>query len=293
MRFGGFVITYNRPLVLIDTLNKFFSQSYSPELIWVIDNSENLETDHIIASLLNPKIKYFRMGYNAGPSGAAVRGLQLCAEEGLDWIFWGDDNDPPFFPDTFEKLLSIREGNPFCGIVGSVGHFFDRRKGVIKRVQTRLLEKKEYIQVDYVGGGMTMIVSSQIVKKGILPDPGLFFGFEDLDFCLKANRQGFAVLVHCGVFRALREKHNRLDYERPLYRKKKNAAREYYSLRSLLYISDTLTLNSMRNQLILKWIGKAFYGFRYGLIYGWINFRMILLAFYHYGRGIKGKTMDL
>lgn len=293
MRFGGFVITYNRPLILVDTLNKLFSQTYSPELIWVIDNSENLETDHIIASLLNPKIKYFRMGYNAGPSGAAVRGLQLCAKEGLDWIFWGDDNDPPFFPDTFEKLLSIREGNPFCGIVGSVGHFFDRRKGVIKRVQTRLLEKKEYIQVDYVGGGMTMIVSSQIVKKGILPDPGLFFGFEDLDLCLKANRQGFVVLVHCGVFLALREKHNKLDYERPLYRKKKNATREYYSLRSLLYISDTLTLNTMRNQLILKWIGKSVYGFRYGLSYGWINFRMILLAFFHYGCGIKGKTLDL
>lgn len=293
MRFGGFVITYHRPEILLDTLEKLFAQTYPPELIWVIDNSENLDTDQIIASQLNPRIKYFRMGYNAGPAGAAVKGLQLCTQEGLDWILWADDNDPPFFPDTFEKLLSIRNENPFCGIIGSVGHFFDRKKGVIKRVQTRLLEKKPTIQVDYVAGGMSMMVNSDIVKAGILPDPDLFFGFEELDFCLKASRRGFAILVNSEVFLALREKHNRVHFDRPFYRKKQKPVREYYSLRNLLVISDTLTLNSMRYQLIKKWSAKMLYGFRYGPSYGMKNAKMIFLAFLHYFRGVNGKTFDL
>ena len=287
------MITYNRPKVLVETLKKLFDQTIAPELIWVIDNSDNLETDHAIASLMNPKVKYYRMGFNAGPAGAAVKGLQLCTEEGLDWILWADDNDPPFFPDTFEKLLSIRDVNPFCGVIGSVGHFFDRKKGVIKRVQTRLLEKKTSIQVDYVAGGMSMMVNSEVVKVGVLPNAELFFGFEELDYCLRVGRRGFSILVHCEVFLALREKHNRVHFDRPFYRKKNKPVREYYSLRNLLIISDSLTLNSMKGQLIKKWLAKIIYGFRYGPSYGFANARMILLAFYHYFRGVKGKTLDL
>jgi len=292
-RLGGFIITYNRPQILLETIQKLFAQSHPPELLWIIDNSNNLDTDHAISSLLDSRVKYFRMGYNAGPAGAAKKGLQLCADSGMDWILWADDNDPPFFPDTLERLISIRDANPFCGIIGSVGHFFDRKKGVIKRIQSRLLERKEYVEVDFVAGGMSMIVSSEVVRAGILPDEDLFFGFEELDFCLKTSRRGFAILVHCRLFLELRKLHQRIDFERPLYKKKKNPAREYYSLRNLLMISESLTLNTMKSRLIKKWIAKSVYGFKYGLGYGFQNAKMIFLAFYHYRKGIKGKTLDL
>ncbi len=293
VRLGGFIITYNRPKILLETIRKLFDQSFPPELLWIVDNSENLETDHAIAGLLDPRIKYYRMGYNAGPAGAAKKGLELCGAEDLDWIYWGDDNDPPFFEDTFEKLLSIQDANPYCGIIGSVGHFFDRKKGVIKRIQSRLLEKKDCLEVDVVAGGMSMLVNKSVIKSGIFPDEDLFFGFEELDFCLKVSRRGFSILVHCGVFLELRKLHKRTDFERPLYKKKTNPSREYYSLRNLLMISDKLTLNAMKSRLIKKWLAKAVYGFRYGIGYGVQNARMIFLAFYHYHKGIKGKTIPL
>lgn len=293
MIFAGFVMTYNRPQILVDTIRKLFAQSYPPEFIWVIDNSENLETDHAVVSLMDLRVKLHRMGYNSGPAGAAKKGLELCARDGADWILWGDDNDPPFFGDTFEKLLAIKDVNPFCGVIGSVGHFFDRKKGVVKRIQSRLLEKKETFEVDFVAGGMSMIVSSDLIKAGIFPNEDLFFGFEELDFCLKASRRGFTILVHCGVFLKLRKLHNRMDFERPIYKKKNKPEREYYSLRNLLMISDTLTLPAMRNQLIRKWLGKSIYGFRYGLKYGFRNAQMIFLAFNHYIMGVKGKTISI
>lgn len=293
MRLGGFIITYQRPVILLQTIKEIFEQSHPPELLWIIDNSENLETDHAIAGLLNYKIKYYRMGYNSGPAGAAAKGLELCGKEGLDWIYWGDDNDPPFRLDCFERLLAIRESNPFVGILGTVGHFFDRKKGVVKRVQTRLLKRKETLAVDYVAGGMTMLVKGEVARAGIVPDPKLFFGFEDLDFCLSVGRKGYAILVDCKLFIEARELHNRLDFERPTYKVKSNLNREYYSLRSLLMISDKLTLNAMRNKLIKRWIAKSIYGFRFGPRYGLKNFKLIWLAFWHYSRGISGKTIDL
>lgn len=293
MKFGGFVITYNRPEILLQTLDKLFQQTYPVDFLWVIDNSEGLETDHAIASLLNPKVKYYRMGYNAGPAGAAAIGLELCNQDGADWIYWGDDNDPPFFEDTFERLLAYKDVNPFCGILGSVGHFFDRKKGVIKRIQSRLLEKKEYLKVDSVAGNMSMIVNAKMVQEGIIPNSDLFFGFEELDFCLKASRRGYSIIVPCSIFLELRKLHQRTEFERPLYKKKENLVREYYSLRNLLMISDSLTLNTMRNQLLTKSLGKAIYGFKYGVSYGFTNAKMILKALIHYKKGIIGKTLDL
>ncbi|PZX49806.1 GT2 family glycosyltransferase [Algoriphagus ratkowskyi] len=290
---GGFIITYNRPEILKDTIAKVFEQTHPPEILWIIDNSENLRTDHMIASLLDSRIKYHRMGYNAGPAGAAAVGLELCTEDGADWIYWGDDNDPPFRLDCFQRLLAIRDVNPYCGVLGAVGHFFDRKKGVIKRIQTRLLEKKEWIPVDTIAGGMCMIVSKDVVKAKIFPDKDLFFGFEELDFCLKASRKGFALVVDCGLFLESRKESGRLIFARPAYQKKSNLNREYYSLRNLLFISDSLTLNTMKRKLIGKWILKAFYGYRYGLGYGWKNMRLIFLALLHYYGGVKGKTIDL
>jgi len=151
-------------------------------MLWIIDNSEGLETDHEIASLLDSRLKYYRIGHNAGPAGGAAKGLELCAAEGLDWIYWGDDNDPPFRWIAFERLLAIRTENPFVGVLGTVGQFFDRKKGVIKRVQSRLLERKDVIEVDYVAGGMCMLVSGEVAREKIAPDVSLFFGFEELDF---------------------------------------------------------------------------------------------------------------
>ena len=293
MRFGGFIITYNRSEIILQTIHEIFAQSLPPELLWIIDNSDSLETDQAIASTFDSRLKYYRMGYNSGPAGAAVKGLELCGFEGLDWIYWGDDNDPPEEQDCFERLLANRIENPYCGVIGSVGQFFDRNKGVIKRVQTRLLEKKKSISLDYVAGGKNMIISGEVARKGIAPDPNLFFGFEELDFCLKVKRQGYEIVVDCGLFLEARKRSNRLDFERPLYKRKSNLSREYYSLRNLLMISDSLTLNKMKAQLYLKWISKSFYGFRYGISYGVKNFQMIWLAFFHYWKGISGKTIDL
>ncbi|WP_268035811.1 glycosyltransferase [Algoriphagus sp. PAP.12] len=293
MRFGGFIITYNRPKILLKTIDAIFTQSHPPELIWIIDNSDNLETDQALAGLLDSRIHYYRMGYNSGPAGAAAKGLQLCADEGFDWIYWGDDNDPPFRNDCFERLLAIRDQNPFTGVLGSVGQFFDRKNGVIKRVQSRLLEKKETLEVDYVGGGMCMLVSGQIAREGVCPDPGLFFGFEELDFCLKVCRKGYVIIVDCKLFLEARKIYHRTNFDRPYYQKKLNLNREYYSLRNLLFIADTLTLPSMKYKLVQKWSLKSIYGFRYGISYGFTNFKLIMLAFIHFSKGIKGKTIEL
>lgn len=293
MNFGGFIITYQRPQVLLKTLEDIFKQTFPPQHLWIIDNSEDRDTERAILEKNDSRLTYVRIGKNTGPAGAAAKGLEICGKAGLDWIYWGDDNDPPFRADCFERLLAIRDKNPFCGILGAVGQYFDRTKGKILRVQTRLLEKKPWIEVDYVAGGMCMLVSGEVARAGIAPDSKLFFGFEELDFCLKVKRKGYSLVVNCGLFLEARAKYGRLGFERPLYQKKTHLVREYYSLRNLLYISDSVSLPFMKRNLYQKWSLKAFYGFRFGISYGWKNLKMIFLALMHYWSGRMGKTLDL
>lgn len=292
LRFGGFIITYNRPEILKITIEKIFSQSIPPQVLWIIDNSEGSETSEMLVRMNDIRVFYHRMGFNSGPAGAAGKGLEICGNEGLDWIYWGDDNDPPFRHDCYERLLELGNGITSCGVIGTVGHYFDRESGVLKRIETKVLEKRKSIEVDYVAGGMCMLVRGDVARHGIKPNPDLFFGFEELDFCLKVKRRGYQIIVDCKLFLAAREKSNRLNFSQPSYIKKENLAREYYSLRNLLIISDSMTFNSMKRRLYLKWGVKAFYGFRFGLPYGLKNFRMIALAFYHFWRGIKGRTIS-
>lgn len=290
---GGFVVTYHRPAILKETIRKIFDQTVPLSKLFIMDNSEDSLTETMILELQDERLFYYRMGFNAGPAGAAKKGLELCGKDGFDWIFWGDDNDPPFRSDCFERLLAIQYESPYVGVIGSVGQFFDKKKGVIKRVQTRLLEKKKTLEVDYVAGNMCMLVKGEVARVGICPDPELFFGFEELDFCLKVQRRGYIILVDSCLFLEARKASGRLEYEVPIYYKKQNLNREYYSLRNLLYISNELSLNEMNKRLHLKWIAKCFYGFRYGFRYGFQNFQLIFLAFSHYWKGVKGKTIDL
>ena len=57
------------------------------------------------------------------------------------------------------------------------------------------LLNKDAVEVDMVAGGQTMLVKAVVIRKHILPEERLFFGFEDLDFSLKVRAAGFKIFV--------------------------------------------------------------------------------------------------
>jgi len=273
------MMTYERPLILKGTIKKVLSQTFPPDKILVVDNSETEDTQELISSLNNPKIAYHRVGYNAGPAMAAKIGLQKLAEEGYQWIYWGDDDDPPVFEDAFEQLfLAISENkNRRVGVVGAVGQYLNRISGNIRRVSNQDLKKESQISVDSIAGGMSMIVSAEVVKLGIFPEEKLFFGFEELDFCLKTKQAGFDLLVPSLLFLRSREKYNRVNYKRPAYVVKEVSSlkRQYYSIRNILWIYRAHRMYFAFLYQLLKNIFKSLYGFRYGISYGKLNFMMV------------------
>jgi GT2 family glycosyltransferase len=194
--YAAFVMTYKRPAILLDTINKLFNQTFPPEVVLIVDNDPDKSALSLVNNFPKNKVQYHAVGYNSGPAGGAYLGLKLLFEQNWDWVLWADDDDPPAFNDSIQNIFSLKEqykGKKTIGILGAVGANFNKFKGAITRINS---DKIEAVQiVDYIGGSMSPIVNKQVFNKSILPNPDLFFGFEDLSFCLQVKKAGFEILI--------------------------------------------------------------------------------------------------
>jgi len=295
MKFAAFIMTYERSDILEGTIQKLLQQTVPPIEILIVDNSATDSTESLIKALDISNVSYYKVGYNSGPAGAAYYGLKILAEKGYDWIYWGDDDDPPLFNTTFDTLLQIAQTAPKCGTVGTVGHFFDFRKGIIKRVEDEvLLNSTGLLAIDHIGGNQSRIVNGKLIREfQLYPDKDLFFGFEDLDIDLKIKKAGYHLYVDKELYLKHRKHSGRINFtsnqrEKPLL---KSYWREYYSTRSLLYIFTFQKLYFALFYLTLKKILKLLYSFKYGSSFGIYNLRITLLAYYHFAIGKKGLTI--
>ncbi len=284
-------MTYEREYILEDTIEKIFSQTFPPEKILIVDNSLTHKTEELINSINNPKVVYHRVGYNSGPAGAAGIGLSILAKEGYDWIYWGDDDDPPYFENTFEILLNIALSNLKCGCVGCVGQFFNKTTGFIERVPDKELRTEGFLEVDTIAGGMSKIINgNMILELRILPEEKLFFSFEDLDIDIKIKNSGYKLLVDKQFYLRHRVEFNRLDLPKKVFQKKSNHAliREYYSIRNVLFILYKSKWYKAFVIILFYSFLKQFLRFKQGLGIGFSGFKIFFIAFFHFLTGKFG-----
>lgn len=280
--FAAFIMTYERPAILRNTIDALFSQTLPPEKILIVDNSESEDTRAMISELNYPGVDYYRVGYNSGPAGAAKIGLQKLVAEGYQWIYWGDDDNPPPESDVFEVLLKngseLIDNGIKLGAIGASGSLFNKFSGKLQRLKNKDLNKN--VAVDMIAAN-TFIINSLPVKQGILPHEPLFFGFEELDFCLQMKNRGFALYCHGPMLLRHRQMFNRPEevvvksYKEDGYQLR----RRYYSYRNLLYIMvyrQRLYWTSL--MLMTRWMIKAMLNIRFGYTYFFSSSRLLATA---------------
>lgn len=294
MKLAAFLTVYERGDLLSNTIYSIYSQVVKPLKIIVIDNSTSNNLELVVKSINFQTISYFHIGKNLGPAGAASFALNKLVNEGYDWVYWGDDDDPPSDPETFKRLLEIAVEYPESGIIGKVGgKFFPGR------ARTRVFGNSELnpiVEADYVTGGKQMIVSAQVVKAGVLPNPKLFFGFEELEYCLRVKDAGFKVLVDGkGIIEARNQAgnfHKNYRWRSKSLGDNTRINRHYYSVRNMLFILWTrghyfgyfffLTKNLIKIPLSLK----------YGISYFSKFSKLTLIAISHQWQGRFGQYIS-
>jgi GT2 family glycosyltransferase len=281
--FAAFIITKDRPLELIETIKKLFSQSIPPSYILVVDNGSQTESKDRINVLNDIRILHHSIGYNAGPAGGAYWGMKLLFEKEYDWVLWVDDDDPPKFDNLIEDLFDIvhHNDNEGLGMVGAVGERFDRKKGRIVRFNDEHL--KGYLEVDTISGNMFPLVSKRTFEKGILPNKDLFFGFEELDFGLSLKRADFKILTSGTLHLKHRIQAGRLNLITNKNQKKLYSSlwREYYSARNLAFIlfhQEKSLIGTLT--CICRNIIKSFVVFKHGFTYGIKVSSLILMGLF-------------
>jgi GT2 family glycosyltransferase len=294
MKFAGFIMTFCRKEIAIQSILKIFEQSVKPEELLIIDNDPEMSASLISSSLSHLPLSYIPMGYNAGPSGAAKKGLELLLAKGYDFVAWYDDDDPPYFEDVHEVLLKVLHDNPNCGCTGVVGQLFDRRKGLMKRVDDRQLEGDGYIEVDNIAGNMIKIINAALIRQhAITPEEKLFFGFEELDLDLQIKKYGYSLLVEKSIYRRHRALHKRvgIKLKKNVFKSDRQLKRDYYSTRNMLYLLKREHLFKAMLFTLARVIAKSIISFRYGLKYGLISIKYQSLALLHFVFSIYGKKV--
>lgn len=301
MSFAGFIMTYEREDVLAKTINKIFDQTRPPEKLLIVDNSHSDNTERLISQLSDSRLAYFRMGYNGGPAGAAKVGMQILAREGFEWIYWGDDDDPPRVINAFEILLSIpgRINEKKIGALGLMGNRFNFKKGAFSRIPNE--ELKGIVEVDSIAGNNTLIINGQAALKCALPDQRLFFGLEELDYCLSLKGGGYKLFIDGDMYFLLKKTANKhlansevSDYRHLSFDVRRESLwREYYSIRNLIF----LLIYKRKNYrtaifVIIKFLVKVVISFRRGVNFGYVYGKTTLQAIIDALRGKMGKTIE-
>jgi hypothetical protein len=183
-------------------------------------------------------------------------------------VYWGDDDDPPQTADSIERLLELAAAaGDDIGGVGSTGALWDWSTGKIQRIPDDDLSG--VIDVDVIGGNQQLIIRSEAVKKAGLPDTRLFFGFEELEYCLRLRVAGYRLVVNGEVMRECRARAGRLNLAAPSRLRDcypYNAMwRGYYSTRNYIFaMNRTFRRPDLARYEALKAVGRACLSWRRG-----------------------------
>ena len=252
-RMYGVLVTFDRPLILANTLDRLTAQTRQLDGLMVVDNGADgsAESTTKVHAPPVPDLRYVRTPANIGPAGGFALGMReiLDMADDDDWIFLLDDDDPPFFDDAIERASKFaveqaRHDSRTAG-VGISGGRFDPRRGRVVRVGDD--EISGVVVIDHIaGGGLPAYRVGPLRQVGVMR-PELFFGFEELDLGLRLTRAGFKIYADGEAWKerkAMKRQTGLLPPEEVSARRADSIGwrtgtpswRRYYSLRNLIQI---------------------------------------------------------
>jgi glycosyltransferase involved in cell wall biosynthesis len=238
-RVHGVIVTFRRPEQLRRAIKKVSAEELAT--LTIVDNAPNPETraaaDTAPAAF---ETHVLPMSENVGPAGGLASGIEHvlsgCADE--DWILVLNDDEVPAGDGRIARLHAFAEWlvehGAAVGAIGLTGARFDRRHGTLLRPQDRELSGP--VTVDYVAGNQLMMISARAARLAGTFDPQLFFGFEELDCCLRLQRAGFGVFLDGPLTRETREAYGRVGDAVEAVDRPNTAWRRYYSVRNRIVI---------------------------------------------------------
>ncbi|MCX6765402.1 MAG: glycosyltransferase family 2 protein [Candidatus Moranbacteria bacterium] len=196
------ILNYNARSTLKGCLASIFQLEYENFEVVLVDNNS---TDGSLeaAKTFFPRAHIIKNGANLGFAAGSNVGIRYALEKMADYIFLINP-DAIVEKDTLRILVKEAEQSANAGIFSPLIIKEDHYSvwfagGKIKWLTMKTvhifepLSNKPY-ETQYISG-CTMFVKKEIFRQIGLLDERFFLYYEDADFCLRARKEGFKIMV--------------------------------------------------------------------------------------------------
>ncbi len=194
------VVTRNRRDVAVECVMRLCAASVAPRYVVVVDNAS---TDGTAAALraLGAEVDVLRSPENLGPAGGFALGMAKACRLSCDWVALLND-DCFVEHDTLKRLLSVCvQAEPQVAMVAPVVRHGGRevygylwRRVAVPLYSPVASPQSTVVDVDMVTFNGVLVRTTMICRLGV-PRADFFMMWEEWEYCLRARRAGYRVVV--------------------------------------------------------------------------------------------------
>lgn len=175
--FSVVIPTFNREKIIRIAIDSVLSQSFQDFEIIVIDNGSSDNTNQIIKSYSNYKLKYFNQIGSGSPASPRNKGI---SESSARWICFLDSDDY-WLPNKLERLYEAIQTNKEADVFYHYEIMLNQKTGKETILSHRRTLGNMY--EDLLENGNQLSTSATTIRKSFLIDHQLFFN-ESHDFAI-------------------------------------------------------------------------------------------------------------
>ncbi|MDD2225311.1 MAG: glycosyltransferase family 2 protein [Candidatus Shapirobacteria bacterium] len=181
------ICTYNRANLIKEAIQSVLDQTYENFEIVIIDDASTDNTEEVVKSFSDSRIKYFKNEKNLGI--AKNRNIAVQRSSGK-YIAILDSDDLWNDSKKLEKQIRFLEENLSVGVIGTQAYKIDLKGNILGKLKKELTEKnirKKILSTNQ------FVNSSVLIRKKIIEEFGGYdeslSGIEDYDLFLKIGQK--------------------------------------------------------------------------------------------------------
>ncbi|ANE48778.1 hypothetical protein SY83_07205 [Paenibacillus swuensis] len=200
--------TYNKYGYLKECVNSIREYTPLPYEIIVVDNGSTDGTEAFLRSVAETgRVRYKRLGYNAGFAGAVNQGLMMARGSTVLLL----NNDTVVTRNWLGNMLQCLHSDPRIGIVGPVTNFISGDQLVEKKyrnlnemqryaAQNNQSDSSRWETAERVTGFCMLFRRDLLDRVGYLDEGYQFGNYEDDDYCLRVGMSGMRLVIARDTF---------------------------------------------------------------------------------------------
>ena len=203
------VLTWNQKDLALDCLASLAALDYPNFGVVLVDNGSTDGTLSLVRSRY-PAVIVIENRENLGFAKANNTGMRHALTRGADYLVLLN-NDTVVDPCFLTELIGVAEAEPRIGIVGPKMYYYDQPdviwcsgnaiswpSGVSVRLRAEQPDPEqkheEPYSVDFITA-CALAVKREVIEQIGLLDPRFFIYYEEADWCLRAAKSGFEVVL--------------------------------------------------------------------------------------------------